>query len=61
MLFGAKRERYIPNQDENQLSLPFDVESETEPEKEQLCFILSLVRAKKMTLTLMCGLKKGLT
>ncbi|NPD48278.1 IS66 family transposase [Lentimicrobium sp. S6] len=35
MLFGAKRERFIPAQDENQLSLPFDTEPEDEPEKEQ--------------------------
>ncbi len=35
LLFGAKRERFIPKQDENQLSLPFDVQEETEPEKQQ--------------------------
>ncbi len=34
MLFGAKRERFIP-QDENQLSLPFDTEPQADPEKEQ--------------------------
>ena len=45
MLFGAKRERYIPNQDKNQLSLPFDVEPETEPEKEQET--ITYVRQKK--------------
>ncbi len=45
MIFGSKRERFIPNQDENQLSLPFDVEPETAPEKEQET--ISYVRDKK--------------
>jgi len=35
LLFGAKRERFIPKQDENQMTLPFDVELENEPEKQQ--------------------------
>ncbi len=35
LLFGAKRERFIKNDDENQLTLPFDVEPEPEPEKQQ--------------------------
>jgi hypothetical protein len=35
LLFGAKRERFIPNQDEKQLTLPFEVEEEKSPEKEQ--------------------------
>jgi len=35
LLFGAKRERFIQEHDENQLKLPFDVEQEAEPEKEQ--------------------------
>jgi transposase len=35
MLFGAKRERFIPTQYENQLSLPFDTEPKSNPEKEQ--------------------------
>jgi len=26
ILFGAKRERFVKNHDENQLTLPFDVE-----------------------------------
>lgn len=44
LMFGAKRERFIKNQDENQLSLPFDVEQETEPEKQQET--ITYVRAK---------------
>lgn len=35
LLFGAKRERFIKNADENQMTLPFDVEPEPEPEKQQ--------------------------
>ena len=35
MIFGAKRERFVKNTDENQMELPFDVEPETEPEKQQ--------------------------
>ena len=35
LLFGAKRERFIPEQDEKQLTLPFDVEVDKSPEKEQ--------------------------
>lgn len=35
LLFGAKRERFIPEQDEKQLTLPFDVEEDKSSEKEQ--------------------------
>ena len=36
LTYGSKRERFIPNKDdEKQLALPFEVEPETEPEKEQ--------------------------
>jgi transposase len=35
LLFGAKRERFIKNTDENQMTLPFDVEEETQPEMQQ--------------------------
>src|SRR5665811_1282426 len=35
LLFGAKRERFIQNRDENQMTLPFDVEPEKEVEKQQ--------------------------
>jgi len=35
LMHGSKRERFISNQDENQMELPFDVEEEKEPEKQQ--------------------------
>ena len=35
MIFGAKRERFVPDKNDKQLSLPFNVEPEAEPEKEQ--------------------------
>ncbi len=35
LLYGAKRERFISNTDENQLSLPFEVPQEEAPEKQQ--------------------------
>jgi len=44
LLFGAKRERFIPNQDENQMSLPFDLEPETDVEKQQE--VITYVRSK---------------
>lgn len=44
LLYGAKRERFIANTDENQLSLPFEVEQEEAPEKEQE--VITYVREK---------------
>ncbi|QQS49726.1 MAG: IS66 family transposase [Bacteroidota bacterium] len=44
LLFGAKRERFIRNADEAQLTLPFDVKVEEAPEKEQE--VISYVRSK---------------
>lgn len=35
MIFGAKRERFIKNEDETQMKLPFDVPEEIQPEKQQ--------------------------
>lgn len=36
LAYGSKRERFISNkEDENQLALPFEIEPETDPEKEQ--------------------------
>jgi len=35
LLYGAKRERFISNVDENQLALPFDVPEDDAPEKEK--------------------------
>lgn len=45
LLFGAKRERFIKNVDENQLSLPFDVPQDTAPEKQQE--VITYVRSKQ--------------
>ena len=44
LLFGSKRERFMPNRDENQLTLPFEVPQEQEPEKEQE--VITYVREK---------------
>jgi transposase len=44
LLFGAKRERFVKNEDENQLSLPFEVEEDKPPEKEQE--VITYVREK---------------
>lgn len=44
LLYGAKRERFIANTDENQLTLPFEVEQEEAPEKEQE--VITYVREK---------------
>lgn len=45
LLFGAKRERFISDQDENQMTLPFDVEQDDAPEKQQE--VITYVREKK--------------
>ena len=45
LLFGVKRERFIPNKDENQMQLPFDVPEEKAPEKEQE--VITYTREKK--------------
>jgi len=45
MLYGAKRERFISTIDKNQLSLPFEVEQEEDPQKEQET--ITYVREKK--------------
>lgn len=47
LLFGAKRERFIKNADENQLTLPFDVQPETEPEKRQETITYTRTKAKR--------------
>ena len=44
LLFGAKRERFIRNADEAQLTLPFDIEEEKAPEKQQE--VITYVRSK---------------
>ena len=45
LLYGAKRERFISSTDENQLSLPLEIEQEDTPEKEQE--VVTYVREKK--------------
>jgi transposase len=35
LLYGSKRERFVHNADEKQMTLPFEVEPELEPEKQQ--------------------------
>jgi len=45
LLYGAKRERFISDSDENQLSLPFDVPQEESLEREQE--VITYVREKK--------------
>jgi transposase len=45
LLYGAKRERFISDSDENQLSLPFEVPQEESPEREQE--VITYVREKK--------------
>lgn len=39
LFFGAKRERYVKNTDDQQLSLPFDVEPEPEKEQETITYV----------------------
>jgi len=34
LLFGAKRERFVKDKDESQMTLPFEVEEQAEPEKK---------------------------
>ena len=47
LLFGAKRERFIPKQDENQMTLPFDVEQDAAPEKQQETITYVRSKAKR--------------
>ena len=45
LLFGSKRERFIPNRDENQMTLPFEVEQQDVPEKQKQ--VITYIREKK--------------
>ena len=45
LLFGAKRERFIPTKDDKQLTLPFEVKEDQAQEKEQE--VVTYVRSKK--------------
>ncbi len=44
LLFGARRERFVKEADENQLSLPFEVKEDETPEKQQE--VITFVRNK---------------
>lgn len=44
LLFGSKRERFVKDSDENQLTLPFEVQEEKAPEKEQE--VITYIREK---------------
>lgn len=44
LLYGAKRERFIQNTDDKQLTLPFDIPEDKAPEKQQE--VISYVRSK---------------
>jgi transposase len=44
LLFGAKRERFVKDSDENQLTLPFEVVQDEAPEKQQE--VITYVRKK---------------
>src|SRR6056297_978559 len=47
LIFGFKRERFIKNTDENQLTLPFDVPPETEVEKQQETITYTRTKTKR--------------
>ena len=44
LMYGSKRERFISDQDNNQMTLPFDIEQEPEPEKDEE--VITYVRKK---------------
>ena len=44
LAYGSKRERFISNkEDESQLTLPLDIEQETEPDAWQACHLNVIV------------------
>lgn len=47
ILFGAKRERFIPSQNENQMTLPFEIEPEAAPEKLQQTITYTRSKTKR--------------
>jgi hypothetical protein len=47
LIYGYKRERFIKNADENQLTLPFDVPPETEVEKQQETITYTRTKTKR--------------
>ncbi len=45
LLYGSKRERFIPSKDDKQMTLPFEVEEEKAPEKQEQ--VVTYVRKKQ--------------
>ena len=48
LLYGSKRERFVKNEDENQMKLPFDVAEETQPEKQEETITYVRKKAKRV-------------
>tara|TARA_R110002050_G_C8908479_1_gene510617 strand:+ start:882 stop:1898 length:1017 start_codon:yes stop_codon:yes gene_type:complete len=48
LLYGSKRERFIKDTDENQMTLPFDVVEETAPEKQEETITYVRKKAKRV-------------
>ena len=47
LMHGVKRERFIPNKDEKQMRLPFDIQPIAEPETEKQVITYSRVKKKR--------------
>ncbi len=47
LYYGSKRERFVKSADENQMTLPFEVPEETEPEKQQETISYIRTKAKR--------------
>src|SRR5210317_464201 len=47
LYYGSKRERFVKDADENQMTLPFEVPEETEPEKQQETISYTRTKAKR--------------
>ena len=47
ILFGAKRERFVPARDEKQMTLPFDVEEEPKPEQQKQTITYSRTKSNR--------------
>jgi len=48
LLYGSKRERFIKDADENQMTLPFDIVEETAPEKQEETITYVRKKAKRV-------------
>jgi hypothetical protein len=47
LLFGAKRERFVPARDEKQMPLPFDAEEEPKPEQQKQTITYSRTKSNR--------------